>query len=95
MISMQRGTLVHQLRDFHAKYGDMVRVGPNDLSRTDPATTGDIYGHRIAVVASHNWPPKTSEGLFNVGLKGSHTASSKADVRAAEPSLARSLPFAR
>lgn len=30
----------------HHKYGDVVRVGPNDLDYTDPQAWNDIYGHR-------------------------------------------------
>ena len=30
--------------DIHKKYGDIVRVGPNELSFADPKAIRDIYG---------------------------------------------------
>lgn len=43
---MQRGTLTYQLQRIHAKYGDMVRVAPDEVSFTDAAAWHDIHGHR-------------------------------------------------
>ncbi|GME31502.1 Cytochrome P450 [Neofusicoccum parvum] len=41
------GNLVYWLRDLHAKYGEVVRYGPNKLSYISPGAWKDIYGHRI------------------------------------------------
>jgi hypothetical protein len=32
--------------DVHEKYGDIVRIGPNELSFADPQAIRDIYGPR-------------------------------------------------
>ena len=32
--------------DVHRKYGDVVRIGPNELSFSDPRAIGDIYGSK-------------------------------------------------
>jgi hypothetical protein len=32
--------------DVHEKYGDVVRIGPNELSFADPQAIRDIYGPR-------------------------------------------------
>jgi hypothetical protein len=32
--------------DVHEKYGDIVRIGPNELSFADPQAIRDIYGTR-------------------------------------------------
>lgn len=45
-ISRLRGNLLKDVLDLHIRYGDIVRVGPDDLSFTDPAAWKDIYGHR-------------------------------------------------
>jgi cytochrome P450 len=45
MRAMQRGTLVHLIQTFHQHYGDMIRVGPNEISCINPAAWQDIYGH--------------------------------------------------
>ena len=41
-----RGDLVYVLDDAHKKYGDVVRIAPNELSYTDPEVWNEIYGHR-------------------------------------------------
>jgi cytochrome P450 len=46
MRAMQRGTLVHRIQEFHNLYGDMVRVGPNEISCINAAAWQDIYGYR-------------------------------------------------
>ncbi|KAL8761584.1 MAG: hypothetical protein Q9184_002292 [Pyrenodesmia sp. 2 TL-2023] len=43
---MQTGTLVHRIAVFHAKYGPIVRVAPNELSFIDPGACRDIYAAR-------------------------------------------------
>ncbi len=34
------------MKDFHARYGGIVRIAPNELSFTDPKAWRDIYGNR-------------------------------------------------
>lgn len=41
------GSLIHVLHEAHQKYGDVVRIAPNELSYTDPKAWNDIYGHRV------------------------------------------------
>ncbi|PGH08839.1 hypothetical protein AJ79_05843 [Helicocarpus griseus UAMH5409] len=36
-------SFVHALKEFHGKYGDVVRVGPNELHFSDPSAYFDIY----------------------------------------------------
>ncbi|KAK6539139.1 hypothetical protein TWF694_009384 [Orbilia ellipsospora] len=45
-VSLCRGDLVHDVRKLHLKYGDIVRVGPNSLSFTNPDALRDIMVHR-------------------------------------------------
>ena len=42
-----RGNLIHGLHEAHKKYGDVVRIAPDELSYTDPKAWNDIYGHRV------------------------------------------------
>lgn len=42
-----RGNLNYTLNEVHQKYGDVVRIAPNELSYTDPEAWSDIYGHRL------------------------------------------------
>lgn len=39
--------MLYALHELHEKYGDVVRVAPNELSYTDPEAWNDIYGHRV------------------------------------------------
>lgn len=41
---MQKGTLVHRVQEFHSKYGEMIRIGPNEISCINPQAWQDIYG---------------------------------------------------
>ncbi|EFW23057.1 benzoate 4-monooxygenase cytochrome P450 [Coccidioides posadasii str. Silveira] len=38
-----QGSFVHLLEEHHARYGDIVRVGPNELHFSNPATYLEIY----------------------------------------------------
>ena len=40
---MLSGELPHDIKRFHEQYGEVVRVGPNELSFTRPAAWKDIY----------------------------------------------------
>ncbi|PLB44238.1 cytochrome P450 [Aspergillus steynii IBT 23096] len=44
-ISDIRGNLDIDIRRFHARYGSVVRVGPNEVSFATPEAWKDIYGH--------------------------------------------------
>lgn len=46
MISTHRGRLHTDLKDFHAKYGPIVRIAPNELSYANSAAWKDIYLNR-------------------------------------------------
>lgn len=46
VISTQRGELHRRLREFHTKYGPVVRVAPNELSYADGQALKDIYANR-------------------------------------------------
>lgn len=41
------GNLIYALQKAHQKYGDVIRIAPNELSYTDPEAWNDIYGHRV------------------------------------------------
>lgn len=40
---MVTGVLPHQVKSFHERFGEVVRVAPDELSFTDPAAWRDIY----------------------------------------------------
>ena len=40
---MIAGNLPHHVKIFHEHYGEIVRVGPDELSFTDPTAWKDIY----------------------------------------------------
>lgn len=44
--STQRGILHVRMRDFHTRYGPIVRIAPNELSYADSAAWKDIYLNR-------------------------------------------------
>ncbi|KAI5866821.1 cytochrome P450 ClCP1 [Durotheca rogersii] len=44
---LMRGELIFYMRDLHAQYGPVVRIGPNELAFSDPQAWKDIYGHRV------------------------------------------------
>ncbi|KAF1992814.1 putative RNA polymerase II mediator complex component Srb8 [Amniculicola lignicola CBS 123094] len=46
IISLLRGTLNQKMADFHAKYGDVVRLAPNELSFGCEEAWRDIYMYR-------------------------------------------------
>ncbi|RYO92945.1 hypothetical protein DL766_010411 [Monosporascus sp. MC13-8B] len=41
-----RGDLSFHVADLHAKYGNVVRIGPNSLAFLSPEAWKDIYGHK-------------------------------------------------
>jgi hypothetical protein len=44
-LSLRRGRWMHRVKDFHDKYGHIVRVAPDELTFTDGATWKDVYQH--------------------------------------------------
>jgi cytochrome P450 len=44
MRAMQRGTLIHSVQKFHTQYGEMIRIGPNEISCINDGAWQDIYG---------------------------------------------------
>lgn len=44
VVSNLRGQLPYRIRDFHRKYGPIVRTAPDELSFTDARAWNDIYG---------------------------------------------------
>ncbi|EUC43004.1 hypothetical protein COCMIDRAFT_101978 [Bipolaris oryzae ATCC 44560] len=46
VVSTQRGQIHRRYNEFHAKYGPIVRIAPNELSYADGRAFGDIYANR-------------------------------------------------
>lgn len=46
VISIHRGDIHRRMRDFHQRYGPIVRISPNELSYVDGAAWKDIYANR-------------------------------------------------
>jgi cytochrome P450 len=46
VIAIQRGILHKRLKDFHVKYGPIVRIAPDELSYADGRAWKDIYANR-------------------------------------------------
>ncbi|OTA76189.1 hypothetical protein M434DRAFT_402544 [Hypoxylon sp. CO27-5] len=44
-LGMVKGTAEFQVRDAHDKYGEVIRVAPNQVSFINPQAWKDIYGH--------------------------------------------------
>ncbi|KAK3167014.1 hypothetical protein OEA41_010139 [Lepraria neglecta] len=52
---MQRGELVHRIKELHKKYGDIVRTALNELSFISGNAFHQLYGHRTG----HGTTPKS------------------------------------
>ncbi|KAI1343972.1 putative cytochrome P450 [Xylariaceae sp. FL0016] len=50
----------------HEKYGEVVRVGPDHLSFTDPRAWKDIYGHRVGGESGTSEMPKSHTFSRNI-----------------------------
>ncbi|KAI1373215.1 cytochrome P450 ClCP1 [Hypoxylon crocopeplum] len=61
-MKLMQGELVYSVGDLHAKYGPIVRIGPDELAFSDPQAWKDIYGHR------HNGAPELPkyDGFYRV-----------------------------
>ena len=42
---MQNGNLVHRIKQLHEKYGEIVRIAPNEVSFISASAWQDLYGH--------------------------------------------------
>ncbi|KAI9729789.1 MAG: hypothetical protein M1818_008403 [Claussenomyces sp. TS43310] len=68
------GRVSFDIGDMHNKYGDVVRIGPDELSFRDPAAWSDIYGFRPGkgeVVKDPTFYDVTSSG--NLSIIGADT----------------------
>lgn len=45
-VALCRGSLAFKVAEHHAKYGEVIRVGPNELAFLSAQAWRDIYGHR-------------------------------------------------
>lgn len=41
------GNLIYVLHDLHQRYGDVVRIAPDELSYINPDAWNEVYGHRV------------------------------------------------
>lgn len=65
---MIKGDLAHQTKEFHARYGDIVRTAPDELSFTNESAFRDIYAYR----AGHQSFPKSRiwNSMPDLGKRG-------------------------
>jgi len=47
IIKVFHGTVVYDIKKLHDKYGDVVRIAPDELSYTNPDAWQEIYGTLI------------------------------------------------
>ncbi|KKY14815.1 putative cytochrome p450 [Diplodia seriata] len=70
------GDLLPWIQSVHQQYGEVVRLGPNLLSYTNPDAWKDIYGHRIGTKTKSNtkdvlhYPPDLN-GRYSINALGS------------------------
>lgn len=69
--TMISGELPHRVKSIHEKYGEVVRVGPDELSFTNPAAWRDIHTKNFARPREYkNKPPgKDAENLVSASEK--------------------------
>ena len=74
ILALVGGDLPHQIKRLHDRYGSVVRVGPNELSFTDPAAWRDIHSRNFARASQYsNRPPgKDAENLISAN-QSDHT----------------------
>lgn len=60
-IAQLRGQLDFKIRAFHERYGEVVRIAPDELTFTSPQAWKDIYGHGHAELAKF-FPKGTGHG---------------------------------
>ena len=80
--SLWAGDLTHDVRKIHLRYGDVVRIAPNELSFADPRAWDDIYGarHRYGLMKSPIWhnAPGRPKSILNAFDNQDHTRIRKA-----------------
>ena len=67
---MQNGSLVHRIKELHEKYGEIVRIAPNELSYISASAWHDIYGHH----PGRGTIPKWGYGAVPTGVHSIFTA---------------------
>lgn len=60
----------HKLMELHNKYGPIVRVGPDELSYSDPEAWDDIYGRHVAGKRKENGKPEWYTGPSDHDISG-------------------------
>ena len=66
---LQSGHLVQRTHELHCKYGDVVRLAPNELSFTNPQAWQDIYSHRPghrSMPMNQIWQGKSANGASSI-----------------------------
>lgn len=69
MQALQSGNLVYRIKKLHDQYGDVVRIGPNELSFTNAPAFQDIYGHiagRQDFVKNPIWMRRQVNGVHSI-----------------------------
>lgn len=68
---MISGQLPHQVKSIHDQYGEVVRVGPNELSFTNPAAWRDIHSKNFVRPREYKDKPpgKDAENLISASEK--------------------------
>ena len=54
------------LTEAHLKYGDVIRVGPSEVSVSNPGYMKAIYGHGVPVVKTEFYTGGTFTGNDNI-----------------------------
>ncbi|KAI9839536.1 MAG: hypothetical protein M1819_002162 [Sarea resinae] len=69
------GRLVFTVAELHDRYGDVVRIGPDELSFINPTAWKDIYGHRQGHLSFQKDPM-----LYNTDTRGARALLSAFDA---------------
>jgi cytochrome P450 len=67
IVKVFRGTVVYDIKQLHDKYGDIVRVAPNELSYTNPDAWQEVYGRNnrdVGKLAIFKKDPTFYSGVF-------------------------------
>ena len=99
---LQSGHLVQKTHELHCKYGEIVRLAPNELSFTNPQAWQDIYNRRPGhdpMPMNPIWQAKSANGASSIvdasvedharHRKALAPAFSEKSVREREPILQR------
>ncbi|KAK3374586.1 cytochrome P450 [Podospora didyma] len=77
LIQEWRGNTVHKWAELHEKYGEVVRIAPNQLSYISVGAWQDIYGAR-GISPPEAGPGRSKSPAFDDAEKGSRTKKSLA-----------------